>query len=316
MPPRSISLLGPQHRQPNLASVVDEVAGDGPVAVISAGWEEPELDVEELDAHLGRSTVNLALYRRSEALFAQDPQLLDGLWRTRAVLDRYQQSYRTQLTGALDAARVLRQQRPDPRDPADPLVAYQEDAISVVRGIDDRHFERLKKAHAQLESEAGYDRHPALCAEREEVHEQLRACSTLLIAGGHVLVLLNRLRMFEIASQLDGVALVAWSAGAMALAERVVLFHHRPPQGQNNTELAAPGLAVHQGVVPFPHATRRLEIDDPERVSLLSRRFSPDLCLALDPGSRVDRDGAGWRGHGVRRFNDDGSLERLGAPCR
>ncbi len=324
MPPRSISLLGPQTRRPNLVSAVEALssdgslasdgssASDGRLAVITAGWQERELEIEELDEHLGRATVNLALYRRSDELFARSPELLEGLWKSRAVLEQIQAAYTVQLSGALDAARTLLSMDVDD---GVSITDYQDDAIAVVRGIDEHHFARLTTVHAELEAQQGYDTHDDVLRHREELREALAGCSGLLVAGGHVLVLLNRLRMFDLAGSVGDLPVIAWSAGAMAVSERVVLFHHSPPQGHNNTELAAPGLGICKGLVPFPHAARRLEVHDPKRLSLLARRFAPDQCVTLDHENRVDFNGSQWSGTGARRLTESGTLEPLEVVC-
>jgi hypothetical protein len=105
-------------------------------------------------------------------------------------------------------------------------------------------------------------------------------------------VLLDCLRLFDVRPA-DRVV-VAWSAGAMALAERVVLFHDFAPQGDTPPEVHDVGLGVFTGVVPLPHARRRLRLDDEARSSVLARRLGPARCLVLDDGVRVDvgRDGS------------------------
>jgi cyanophycinase-like exopeptidase len=110
-------------------------------------------------------------------------------------------------------------------------------------------------------------------------------CHTIFIAGGHVAVLLNRLRLFGIERLLRTRPVVAWSAGAMAISERVLLFHDHPPQGAGNAEIFEAGLGLVRGAVFLPHASSRLALDDSTRVALLARRLSPSACLTLDDGT-------------------------------
>ena len=78
----------------------------------------------------------------------------------------------------------------------------------------------------------------------------------------------------------------------MAVTERVVLFHDRMPHGPGHAEVLSRGLGLVQGAVVLPHATRRLDLDDPGRTDLLERRFAPRRLVPLDAGARVDvRDG-------------------------
>ena len=66
------------------------------------------------------------------------------------------------------------------------------------------------------------------------------------------------------------------------------------------------------GIVPLPHAKRRLRLKDPARVGLFARRFAPALCAALDEGTRLDRTDERWRGvHNARRLTEQGSVVRI-----
>jgi cyanophycinase-like exopeptidase len=130
---------------------------------------------------------------------------------------------------------------------------------------------------------------------RDQLADRLRRVSALLIAGGHVAVLLNRLRLFGVLDLAHGLPVVAWSAGAMVLTERILLFHDSPPQGAGNAEMLDVGLGRCDGIVALPHASSRLRLDDPVRVATLARRVAPAVAVALDPGARVDAEGSRWR---------------------
>jgi hypothetical protein len=100
----------------------------------------------------------------------------------------------------------------------------------------------------------------------------------------------------------------------MALAERVVLFHDMAPQGPGHAEVWAEGLGVYRGVLPFPHAKRRLRLSDDEHVGLMARRFAPWTCLLLADGARVDlADGAPLPA-GARRLDPAGGITTVDAP--
>jgi hypothetical protein len=99
----------------------------------------------------------------------------------------------------------------------------------------------------------------------------------------------------------------------MVTGERVVLFHDSPPQGFGNAEVLDVGLGLHQGLIPLPHAGRRLRLHDRDRVSLFARRFEPALCVALEQGERIDQTPSGWRAEpGVRCMTRSGKLEEVG----
>ena len=129
------------------------------------------------------------------------------------------------------------------------------------------------------------------------------------IAGGHVASMLNRFDLFGIADLLDGQALFGWSAGAMVLTERIVLFHDSPPQGPGAAEVMDHGLGLVPGVVALPSPEDRLRLDDTERVSVLAGRFAPARCLALPGGSHVTyKDGALTHAKDVQELQADGSV--------
>ena len=118
----------------------------------------------------------------------------------------------------------------------------------------------------------------------------LAGAAALAVAGGHVGVLMRVLRMFAVTPP---ALVVAWSAGAMALTERVLLFHDRAPHGPAHAEFAGAGLGLLPGCVFLPHARRRLVLahpasDPPARTAMLARRAAPDRCVLLDDGVRLD----------------------------
>jgi hypothetical protein len=46
---------------------------DGPLAVISAGWQEAEGDIGDVQQFVGRPVRDLTLYQRAEKIFATIP---------------------------------------------------------------------------------------------------------------------------------------------------------------------------------------------------------------------------------------------------
>jgi hypothetical protein len=121
--------------------------------------------------------------------------------------------------------------------------------------------------------------------------------------------------MFDVLDLAPHTPVIAWSGGAMAVAERVVLFHDSPPQGPGDPAIYARGLGLVAGVVPLPHAGDRLRLDDPARVALFARRFAPDVCVTLDGGDRLDFDGgaARWDRSPVRVLGSDGAVRERAA---
>ena len=308
----SVTLLGPQRLAPNVAETLHSLGVRGPIATITSGWEERELEDDELAEHCGGTTENLQLWERLERVFDRDPELRQTLWRHHDRLRAMQKLYRLRLNHAMDAARELAALDVDPTL----LVEEHRCAIEAVRKLDLEHLERITAVHEAFEAEIDAENRPSLSADRAEVRLRISDAAALAVAGGHVAVLLNRLRLFGIAdaARTSGLPVIAWSAGAMALGERVMLFHDRPPQGRGNAEVFEPGIALYRGAVPFPHARRRLLLDDPARVELLARRLDPLLAIPMDEGARIDWDGDAWSFRdGTRRLAPDGTLSPVGA---
>jgi hypothetical protein len=146
-----------------------------------------------------------------------------------------------------------------------------------------------------------------LARQFDEIERAVEHARTICIAGGHVAVLLNRLRLFGVERLLASRPVVAWSAGAMAISERVVLFHDHPPQGAGNAELFEAGFGLVRGAVFLPHASTRLALADSARVALLARRFSPAACMTLDDGTLLH-----WRRGRIRAGEGSLRLTRAG----
>lgn len=290
---------------------VESVGVDGPIAAVTAGWEERENEIDELRDHLGRRVVNLRLYGRAEEAFARDPEFFHAWQERRGRLREMLDLYRVRLDAMMRGLRELRKRQ----GREDLLAVERAAAIDDVRRLDAHHLGWIQAEHAAFEARWRPWNRDAIAAHRRDILRIARACGALAVAGGNVAVLVNRLRLFGIDELFDDHAIFAWSAGAMALTERVVLYHDDPPQGRGNPAVLGPGLGAVRGIVALPHAHRRLRLDRPSRLSLWAARFAPADCLAFDDSSAtVWRRGrlAAVRG-GVRRFTADGKLEEVAA---
>ncbi|MEC7726080.1 MAG: hypothetical protein VYD05_11235 [Planctomycetota bacterium] len=303
-------VLGPQRHAPSLKAAVDDlVDGDAPVALVTAGWEEREAEDEELREHVGRPVENLSVWERVERIFAADPRLLDAMRARHATLRRAQELYRLRLEGLMGpAVELLRGPGEDPW-----VEAEQQDAWELVGRLDRQHMARVAEIHDEFEQRVRPSERPAVQAERAAVEAQLAGAACLLVAGGHIGVLLHRLRLFDVCGLWGDRPTVAWSAGAMALTERIVLFHDSPPQGSSYAEVMEAGFGRLPGFVALPHARARLQTDDRVRMQLLSRRFAPAICGLLDQGARFDWRGGRWHAHAGSRCLDDRGAVTEGA---
>ncbi len=287
-------LLGPQRLRPTLAAAVETLGVQGRVATVTAGWEEREGEDAELDEHLGGRTVNLGLFPRAEEVFASDPEIHQAFVDRRDDMRALAGVHRPRLHAALECARELLRRRATNPDKSALLDPEIEHAIGAVRDLDAHHFTRVGGIDARFRAKARGRERPAVQRHRSEVAELLSGVDVLAIAGGHVGILLNRLRLFDVLGAHGDRPIVAWSAGAMALSERVVLFHDNPPQGRGDAEVWGPGLGRAPGLVALPHARHRLDLDDAARVELLARRFAPARCVAMDEGAWLELSADGW----------------------
>lgn len=282
-----VTLLGPQ-RRPTLTGVVRRRGLHGrPLATVTAGWQDRESDDAELDEHIGGHGTNLRLWGRWQAVLENDPELAEADRRRRETREEIQDLY---LIGVAHARAALAEmeQLPD-RDPA--LVARAvSDAVGVLKELDARHLARVAEIEGTFYEQTRPHERPAVAHHRAEVRELLAQSEGVLIAGGHVAVLLDLLHVFNVAPLLVERPVVAWSAGAMVLTERVVLFNDRSTGAHTDPEVYAQGLGLVRDVVALPGAHRRLILTDPSRVISLVRRFAPSWCVPLDPGARVSFD--------------------------
>lgn len=299
-------ILGPQRRAPQLSSRLAAAGMRGPIAAITAGWQEREAELAALEEHLAQPVQDLRLYTRAEAVFAEDPDYQEAYRARQATLREAQDLYRLQLEHAKAAARDL--YRMQPVTPA--LRRARRAAVTALRRLDARHLASIGAVHRSFERQWRPAERPSIACHLTELKGIVDAASTVLIAGGHVAVLVNRLRLFGMRALLASKPIAAWSAGAMALTTRVLLFHDRPPQGAGIAEVFERGLDLVPDAVFLPHAETRLALDDGERMALLARRLRPACCYTLDDGDwLLFRDGVLCAGAGSRR------LVRAGPPA-
>ncbi len=306
-------LLGPQRLQPTLDQAVESLGIRGRIAAVTAGWEEREGEDQELSAHLGGRSFNLRIWERGEDVYARDRELHAAVRERNEQLRVAQELYQLRLGHLLAAAReILRKGLPMGFQKI--YAAGSESAIESLRTLDREHLARIRELNQEFYERWKPWQRELVARQREELARLLREAQLLCIAGGHVTILLRRMRLFGVLELLDEQPIIAWSAGAMVVSERVVLFHDDPPQGAGSAEVAELGLCACQGIVPLPHAEKRLELGDRERVALFARRFAPDLCAALVPKTRLDWDGKRWSAQpGTRRLDAGGQLLEAGA---
>ena len=276
-------MLGPQSPRANLKNAIDTLSFNGPVVTITAGWRDFEAETDELQAEIGIPIEDLNLYHQAENIFALEPEL-HALQRERQdQLLELQRLYRIRLTPTMAAARKLLREKGEP----DLLRLEQRAAISQVRALDRHHVRRISSIHQDFDTRRAELFIPRAATLRQAIQRKVADSALVLIAGGHVAVLINLIRLFRLAEVLAQKPIIAWSAGAMVLGERIVLFHDDAPQGKRDAEVLDTGLGIVKNVIPLPHAKSRLDWSSRTRMALFSRRFAPAVCCTLDNGSMI-----------------------------
>ncbi len=311
-----IHFLGPQRPTPNLSQVLATLDGHGPVVAITAGWRHDEGETAALREVVGDRLVELPLYRWFEELESSE---LSRAWhRQQQRILGVKDLHRIRLHGALDSTRRLLDAETAEEGALQPLLQW---AMDDVRRVDDQFLEQIAAISAEHPECLAPWQQPTVRDRHQEAADILASADTVLLAGGHVGVLRNRLFYFGLdrvlkAVRARGTHLIAWGAGAMVLTERVVLFYDDPPDGPTYPELFGEGIGLVRGVVALPHARRRLRLDDSRRVSLLAARFAPAACIALESGGWLDRQGGTLVNRGepgtVQRLNRDGTVMPVG----
>ncbi len=275
-------LLGPQRFLTTAGAVVRGLETEGPVAAVTAGWRDRESDDGELHEVLDGRSRNLHLYGRMIDVLTHDAHVSAAALRLQDAARDLAGVYTTRLRHALDAVYAVHRRSGNP----DIISAAFDDAIQAVRDLDTWYLLQVDRLYEDPDLVAVIDGSELLARHRGEVAEIIAASGVLAVAGGHVAMLIRSLRLFAVQPPAQ-MPVVAWSAGAMAMTERIVLFHDDTPQGFAGAEIWDRGLGRARGIVALPHARRRLRLDDRARVTVMAHRFGGATCVLLEDGSRV-----------------------------
>ena len=299
-------LLGPQRFRTTVGTVIRSVAPEGAIATVTAGWRDRESDTMELDATLEGRGHHLNLYGRLNDVLDTDPAFTIAALAHRDAMDELAGIYSLRLQRALDSVYAV--QRRTVR--ADLAASALADGIRAVRAVDQWYLDAVDQLRGELWAAAPPEDSEPVQRHRAEVTEAIGEAGALVIAGGHVGLLLRCLKLFEVDPPPE-VPVVAWSAGAMSLTERVVLYNDRGPSGVVGSEVWDRGLGRAPRIVAMPHARRRLRMDDPMVLRVLARRFGDARCLLLDDGARVALGPNGELPTGARIIGDDGIVHSV-----
>ena len=253
-----IIVLGPQ-RRPTL----DAVGLDGPGRDDHGGLAGARARRRRARRAARRPQPQPApCYARWQDVLERDPEYAEAERAHRAALAEQQELHLVQLDGVLGALREVARRGgsgPRVRDEA------RADAEAVVRLVDDRHLARVAQERAAFARPvAARGARGGGAGTGPRWREVLAGAAALAVAGGHVGVLGHVLRLF--ARRQRRPTVVAWSAGAMALTDRVLLFHDRAANGPSHAEFAdvGAGLDPRRGAAAArpPAAARRRRRSD------------------------------------------------------
>lgn len=305
-------LLGPQRFQTTAGTALRSLQLDGPVATVTAGWEEREDLDAELDSVLDGRSQNLRLYHRLFDVLDKDPGFAAAAMAFRDRHDELRAFYGMRLQSAVAAVDAV-QRRTSLHGIRDAAV---DDALGAVREVDAWYSAQLKGLYREFDAQTPTSGSGVIGWHRGELAATLADCVALVITGGHVGVLLRALRLFALPIP-DELPVIAWSAGAMALTDKVVLFHDFAPHGVHEAEVYDRGLGRVPGIIALPHARRRLRLEDRGRSAMLARRFPESRCLLLDDGTAMTFPGGRTAGSalpaGARVLGADGQVSQVGA---
>lgn len=273
---QKIVLLGPQHPEPTITATLRGLGVRGPVALVAAGLQERESETAALPA-LGVPAVNLKLHARADVVFSTDTELAAAYKERQTQLRLMQDFYRIRLDHTHAAARAISVRHVAPGV----LAAERAVSLDVLRRLDADHLQRAGGLLAEFTERWNPLERPAVARHRKKLAQLINATEAIVIAGGQIATLLNRLRLFSLLDLVGDRPIVAWSAGAMVLSERVILFHDYPPHGEPIAELLDAGLGLVRDTVVLPDPRIRLRLDDRDRMAELAQRFAPAACVGM-----------------------------------
>lgn len=162
-------------------------------------------------------------------------------------------------------------------------------ALDTLEANDDHLVELLDEIEQRVFDAAGLAYDPAWRAAQERLERRILGANSIILFGGHLDLLLDALRFFRLRDALAealrrGTQIVAMSAGAMVLCERVIVYNDLAAT-RRDFQLYDRGLALVRDIQLFPHCTERIQTDDPDNLAYLARRFRHHVCVGLNQRS-------------------------------
>lgn len=297
-------LRGPLERDAMLIGDLETLGSQGPVALITAGWEEAERNDSALDRSLGGGARNLGLYGRRLDVYETDAEYAAASRAHAARVAAAQDMYRVRLRHAIAAVHEVQRANLTSRRA---LGTEVDAAIRDVRTLDDAHLNLLRSMRGEFNEQFPPEDRDVIVAHRLAVRAVLEECGAVVVAGGHVTALVKCMLLCDVVSALAERPYIAISSGALALSGRVLVVDDNDA-GQRPAEVVSEGCGVLQGATPIPDALHRLRLEDAQHLSQLARRCAPHACVLLDTGDRVVCDDSVPRLDGARVIALDGGV--------
>lgn len=308
-------LLGSRHEDP-------EVARSRRVLLVTAAWGDREHDEAHVKQALNgiglpsrfeggydRGLVNLSLRHEVRILQRAAPPLIAAWNEARRVAEMARSFYlehnahliqlfrRTLAVGkredpTLTVARLAEDQ--GHYSTGGRLLRYTlsrglAQALSTLEANDDHLVDLLDEIERRAFDGSGLAYDPAWRAAKERLEQRILSANSIILFGGQLDQLLDALRFFRLREALSealrrGTQLVAMSAGAMVLCERVIIYDDMSAT-RRDFQLHDRGLALVRDIQLFPHCTERIQTDDPDNLAYLARRFRHHACVGLNQRS-------------------------------
>jgi peptidase E len=307
-------LLSSRHEDP-------EVAASRRVLLVTAAWAEREHDEGHVKRSLNaiglasrfedgfdRTLVNLSLAHEVRGLSRAAPRLIEEWLEGRRVAEMARTFYlehnahlislfrRTLAAGKQDDPSLTVPPGGGPGAPrrrrqaaALHAVARLHQALATLEANDDHLVELLDEIEQRAFDASGLAYHPAWRAAQARLERRILSANTIMLFGGRLDRLLDALRFFRLRDALGealrrGAQIVAMSAGAMVLCERVIIYDDLAAT-RRDFQLYDRGLALVRDIQLFPHCTERIQTDDPDNLAYLARRFRHHACVGLNQRS-------------------------------
>lgn len=322
-------ILEPRHSDP-------QVRRSRKVLLITAGWQGEEFAETHLKHavyamgvphHLRgareENVQNLSVYNEFQRLRREDPGLAaayrDKQQCVHRVMALYRQANRMGLRILKEELATVQEWYPEwsfaalldhgrkPQENDDLALRLVAEELSLqldrIRDQDEWVVSRLQRLEASFRRFAKLSKNRLWRAQQKVFTRRIRSAATIVVYGGHLAVLLNRLHFYNLGPVLrqalaDGATLVARSAGAMALGDRVVVYHDVYQDRHHTFELLGRGMGLLPGMLVLPQHAERIRRGSEDHLAFIARRFPLGACIGLDEGALLRIAGGLAHSHG------------------